>query len=91
MAAVPDATVQLQLQVIPYPSAGVMAKPVLMADGVIIHVVAGWPVHMEYSEGRNSISGPVPHLFQEQPEEMRTYIEGHLEDFHKQLNKFSSR
>ena len=86
-----DGSVQLQLQVIPLPATTVVAKPLHAADDAFVHIVQGWPVVMDYFDDRNSISGPVPSLFTEQPEELRSYIKDHPDDFHKQLNRFSSR
>jgi hypothetical protein len=86
-----DGGLLLQLQAIPFPAATVAAKPMLDTDDVVVTIVKAWPIAMDVFDGRNSVGGPVPILFTNQPAELLGHIVDNHEAFHQQLNKFSSR
>ena len=91
VAAGGDGDVQLQLQVIPLPAATIAAKPQLLDDNVAVCVVRAWPITMAYFNGSKGLRGPVPRLFAEQPEELRSKIGRDPDTFMLHLNKVMKR
>ena len=81
----------LQLQSLPLPVATIASKPLLLQDDVAVNVVQSWPISAELFDGENGLSGPVPVLFSDQPEELRTKISDNEDGFFAQLNKFMTK
>ena len=82
---------ELQLQSLPVPAALVNAKPVLLQDDIAVNIVKTWPMVTEMFDGLNGLSGPVPVIFGEEPEELRTNIETDHDSFYGELNKFMTK
>ena len=81
----------LQLQSLPLPVATIASKPLLLQDDVAVNAVQSWPISAELFDGENGLSGPVPVLFSDQPEELRTKISDNEDGFFAQLNKFMTK
>ena len=81
----------LQLQSLPLPVATIASKPLLLQDDVAVNVVQSWTISAELFDGENGLSGPVPVLFSDQPEELRTKISDNEDGFFAQLNKFMTK
>jgi hypothetical protein len=84
-------TGQLQLQLIPLPAASVNAAPILQGDNVAVKVLQTWPIKMPVFDGIQGLNGPVPILFAEQPEELRSRLLRFPDHFMLQLNKFMKK
>jgi hypothetical protein len=76
----PDGFLQLELQGLPAPAVVVRAHPLLRMDDVAAVQLAAW-------EGR----GPVPVIFAENQEEIRTAIDRDEQEFGQELNNFMKR
>ena len=81
----------LQLQSLPLPVATIASKPLLLQDDVAVNAVQSWPISAKLFDGANGLSGPVPVLFSDQPEELRTKISDNEDGFFAQLNKFMTK
>ena len=81
----------LQLQSLPLPVATIASKPLLLQDDVAVNAVQSWPISADVFDGKNGLSGPVPVLFSDQPEELRTKISDNEDGFFAQLNKFMTK
>ena len=81
----------LQLQSLPLPVATIASKPLLLQDDVAVNAVQSWPISAKLFDGENGLSGPVPVLFSDQPEELRTKISDNEDGFFAQLNKFMTK
>jgi hypothetical protein len=79
--------VELMLQVLPLPAATINSKPVLLADNMASKVLQSWRISTETFDGEVGLRGPVPTIFTEQPEELRTMLDSHPGDFMLHLNK----
>ena len=82
---------ELQLQVLPIPLAIVAAKPMLKADDVAVTVADSWPLSMMMWDGKDGLKGPVPIIYADQPEGVRSQINKDLDSFWVQLNKLMTR
>ena len=91
VAAASSGGIELQLQSLPLPASLVNAKPLLLQDNIAVNVVKSWPMVADVFDGLNGLSGPVPTLFGEEPEELRTVIEADHDSFFAELNKFMTR
>ena len=91
MAAASSGGLELQLQSLPLPASLVNSKPILQQDDIAVNIVKVWPMVSEVFDGLNGLSGPVPTLFAEEPEELRTVIESDHDSFFAELNKFMTR
>ena len=91
VAATESAFLELQLQVLPLPAATINAKPILLQDDIAVTIVKTWPIITEVFDGNNGLNEPVPVLFHEEPEELRSKIEKEPDLFFKELNKFMTR
>ena len=90
-AATTSGSLELQLQVLPLPAAVISAKPILLQDDIAVKIVKAWPISSLVFDGGNGLSGPVPALFHEEPEELRTMIQKEPDAFFKELNKFMTK
>ena len=81
----------LQLQSLPLPVATIASKPLLLQDDVAVNAVQSWPISAELFDSENGLSGPVPVLFSDQSEELRTKISDNEDGFFAQLNKFMTK
>ena len=81
----------LQLQSLPLPVATIASKPLLLQDDVAVNAVQSWPISAKLFDDENGLSGPVPVLFSDQPEELRTKISDNEDGFFAQLNKFMTK
>jgi hypothetical protein len=87
VAAAETGELQLQLQVIPLPAASINAAPILRADNIAAKTLQHWNIRMTCFDGVAGLNGPVPILFTEQPEELRSKLLADPNDFMLQLNK----
>ena len=81
----------LQLQSLPLPVTTIASKPLLLQDGVAVNAVQSWPISAKFFDGENGLSSPVPVLFSDQPEELRSKINDNEDGFFAQLNKFMTK
>jgi hypothetical protein len=84
VAVAESGDLQLELQVIP-------AKPQLLEDSAAVHVAKAWPITATYFNGSVGLRGPVPVLFAEQPEELRSRISRDPSTFMLHLNRAMKR
>ena len=91
IAATDNKSLELQLQALPLPAASINAKPMLLQDDIAVTVVKSWPISSDIFDGNNGLSGPVPVLFHEEPEELRSKIEKEPDIFFQELNKFMTK
>jgi len=91
VGAAPNGFLELQLQALPVPAAVVMAKPILRQDDIAVIMLKSWPITAECFDGNGHLGGPIPVIFTEQPEEMRTYLEENPDSYIPEFNKLMSR
>jgi hypothetical protein len=91
VAVAESGDLQLELQVIPLPLSQVTAKPQLLEDSAAVHVAKAWPITATYFNGSVGLRGPVPVLFAEQPEELRSRISRDPSTFMLHLNRAMKR
>jgi hypothetical protein len=91
IAATAERTLQLQLQMIPLPAATIQAKPELMEDSAAAHIARTWPLVSPRFNGEVHLRGPVPILFTDQPEELRSLLTARPDPFLPHLNKAMKR
>jgi hypothetical protein len=91
VAATDDGDVQLQLQVIPLPASAIAAKPQLAEDNAVVCVARAWPITLTVFNGALGLRGPVPTLFAEQPEELRSRLGRDPDTFLLHLNRAMKR
>ena len=91
LAVTDSGSLALQLQSRPLPVATIASKPLLLQDDVAVVAVQSWPISAELFDGENGLSGPVPVLFCDQPEELRSKISDNEDGFFAQLNKFMTK
>lgn len=93
VAVSPSNTLELQLQSLPLPEPFISTKPLLTADNVAVVVVKKWPISCPTFSGEK-LWGPVPVIFSEQPEELRSVLDldpaRHIPEFNKMSAKFLS-
>jgi len=82
---------ELQLQGLPVPMSVVSSKPILRSDDIAVVVLASWPLAMEMWDGEDGLRGPVPVIYADQPEDIRSKIAANLDGFWAQLNKLMTR
>ena len=87
----PNGHCQLQLHSLPVPESVVSSKPLLRMDDVAVVVIKTWPIQCLVWDGLGGLSGPVPVIFTEQPEELRTTLSDEPDSFFAQLNRFMAR
>jgi hypothetical protein len=87
----PDGFLQLELQGLPAPAAVVRARPLLRMDDVAAVQLAAWDISIPWFEGRGPVRGPVPVIFAENQEEIRTAIDRDEKEFGQELNSFMKR
>ena len=90
-AAGPNGGCDLQLQVLPLPTNSVASKPLLLIDNVAVIVAKAWPIQIAVWDGDCSLQGPVPVLYAEQPEKVRSALEEDPAHFAADLNRFMTR
>ena len=90
-AAGPNGGCDLQLQVLPLPANYVSSKPLLLMDNVAVIVAKAWPIQIAIRDGDCGLQGPVPVLYGEQPEQVRSALEDDPAHFAADLNRFMTR
>ena len=73
------------------PANSVSSKPLLLMDNVAVIVAKAWPVQIAVWDGDCGLQGPVPVIYAEQPEQVRSELELHPECFSAELNRFMTR
>ena len=73
------------------PANSVSSKPLLLMDNVAVIVAKAWPVQIAVWDGNCGLQGPVPTLYTEQPEQVRSELEHHPERSSTELNRFMTR
>jgi hypothetical protein len=91
VAVRPCGYLELQLQSLPAPKATVESKPILRLDNIAVVVHKSWPISCDFFEGEGPVSGPVPTIFTEDVEAMRTSLDEDQELFGTELNSFMKR
>jgi hypothetical protein len=87
IVATADHTLELQLQTIPLPAARLLASPQLLEDSI----ACTWPLKSPRFDGEVHLRGPVPILFTDQPEELRSLLSARPDPFLPYLNKAMKR
>jgi hypothetical protein len=87
IAATSEGDIQLQLQVIPLPASVISSRPLLLEDSAAVCVVKTWPIAIASFNGAVGLRGPVPVLFTEQPEELRSKLSRDPATFKLHLNR----
>jgi len=91
VAAAPNGFLELQLQMLPAPANVVAARPVLRQDNIAVIVAKVWPIFGEAFDGHGHLGGPIPSIFTEQPEELRSKLEDEPLKFLPEFNKIAAR
>ena len=78
-------------QALPLPANSVSSKPLLLIDNIAVIVAKAWPVQIAVWDGECSLLGPVPVLYAEQPEQVRSELEQYPERFSAEVNRFMTR
>jgi hypothetical protein len=91
VAVKPDGFLELQLQVLPSPAATVASKPLLRMDDITVVVLATWNLDVASFEGEGPVRGPVPVIFADDPEAVRSAIDQEEDNFGAELNLFMKR
>jgi hypothetical protein len=91
IAATADHTLELQLQTIPLPAARLLASPQLLEDSAAAHIACTWPLKSPRFNGEVHLRGPVPILFTDQPEELRSLLAARPDPFLPYLNRAMKR
>ena len=91
VAATDNNSLELQLQSLPLPAATINAKPLLMQDDIAVNVVRTWPIAAEMFDGEKGLSGPVPVLFADQPEDLHSMLSRDPDSFYAEINKFMTK
>jgi hypothetical protein len=91
VAVKPDGFLKLQLQVLPSPAATVSSKPILRMDDITVVVLAAWDLDVPSFEGEGPVRGPMPVIFAESPEAVRSAIDQEEDSFGWELNMFMKR
>jgi hypothetical protein len=87
----PDGQLDLQLQSLPAPAAILNSKPILRMDDINIVHLASWRIEIPMFDGNGAVAGPVPVIFCEDPERMRTVLDIEVDSFGGDLNAFMKR
>jgi hypothetical protein len=87
----PDGFLQLELQGLPAPAAVVKARPLLRVDDITAVQLHTWDITVPWFEGEGPVRGPVPIIFADEPEDVRTATDRDEEDFGSELNTFMKR
>jgi hypothetical protein len=87
----PDGFLQLELHGLPAPAAVVKARPLLRMDDAAAVQLQTWDIATTWFEGDGPVRGPVPAIFANNPEDVRTAIDMNEEDFGHELNAFMKR
>jgi hypothetical protein len=91
VAVKPDGLLELQLQVLPSPAATVASKPLLRMDDVTAVVLAAWNLDVAFFEGEGPVRGPVPVIFADDTEAVRSALDQEEDSFGAELNLFMKR
>jgi len=91
ISATHNGACELQLQGLPVPLSVVSSKSLLKGDDIAVVVLATWPLAMEMWDGDDGLRGPVPIIYADQPEDIRSKISANLDGFWIQLNKLMTR
>jgi hypothetical protein len=91
VAVKPDGLLELQLQVLPSPAATVSSKPILRMDDITVVVLAAWDLDIPTFEGEGPVKGPVPIIFADSPEAVRSAVDQEEDSFGGELNVFMKR
>jgi hypothetical protein len=91
VAATRAGNLELQLQVLPLPLPTIEVRQQLVDDKAAAVVVARWDIATPVFNGAAGLSGPVPTLFTEQPEELRSKLRRNPDAFLPNLNEAMSR
>jgi hypothetical protein len=91
VAATAGGNLEFQLQVIPAPLAAIMARQELVDDNEAVAVVKRWDLAATLLNRAAGLSGPLPVLFTEQPEELRSRLGRDLDTFLPKLNEAMTR
>ena len=78
-------------QALPLPANSVSSKPLLLMDNIAVIVAKAWPVQIAVWDGECGLLGPVPVLYAEQPEQVRSELEEYPECFWAEVNRFMTR
>jgi hypothetical protein len=81
----------LQLQVLPAPAATVASKPLLRVDDITVVVLAAWNISTSMFEAPGPVQGPVPIIFAEDTEAVRSALDQEEASFGEELNLFMKR
>jgi hypothetical protein len=87
----PDGQLELQLQVLPAPAATVASRPLLRVDDLTVVVLAAWSISISMFEGPGPVQGPVPIIFAEDTEAVRSVLDQEEVSFGEELNLFMKR
>ena len=91
VCAAPNNSLELELQSLPIPEPFITSKPLLRADNIAIITVCRWQISSAVFDGEK-LWGPIPIIFTEQPEELRSILsidpERHITEFNKLSGKF---
>ena len=60
-------------------------------DNIAVIVAKAWPVHIAVWDSECGLLGPVPVLYAEQPEQVRSELEEYPERFSAEVNRFMTR
>jgi hypothetical protein len=91
VAARADGSLELQLQVLPVACSILMARQEFVDDGAAVMVLKRWEITVTTFNGAHGLNGPVPRLFTEQPEELRSGLKADPDSFLLHLNQAMKR
>lgn len=91
IGATAEGALNLQLHGVALPAATVNARPNMLGDDVPVHVAATFQLEADMFNGSEGVRGPVPLLFAEQPEDLRTHLSTAAAAFVKELSRFHKR
>jgi hypothetical protein len=77
--------------VLPAPAATVASKPLLRVDDIAVVVLAAWNITMSMFEGPGPVQGPVPVIFADDTEAVRSALDQEEASFGEELNLFMKR
>jgi hypothetical protein len=77
--------------VLPAPTATVASKPLLRVDDITVVVLAAWNISTSKFEAPGPVQGPVPIIFAEDTEAVRSALDQEEASFGEELNLFMKR